>query len=207
MNIHDLYHPFLRYFRTKRMQQFCHLFGLAETTRVLDVGGDLFNWYLAPVFPKLTIVNLYFPRKYDARVAWVIADGRHLPFKDGVFDIAYSNSVIEHVGSCTDQKVFAEEVCRIASHCYVQTPNKRFPFEPHLLTPFIHWLPKSIRKYLLRNFTVWGLVTRPSKEDCQRFLDEVRLLDYKQMRALFPNACILKERALGVAKSLMAVIK
>ena len=54
MNIHRLYRPFLRHFRTKRMQRLCRLFGLTETTRVLDVGGDFFNWSLVSTVPSLT---------------------------------------------------------------------------------------------------------------------------------------------------------
>lgn len=111
MNIHSLFRPFLRYFRTKRMQQFCRLFGLTEATRVLDVGGDAFNWSLVSIVPDVTIVNLYSPRANS--LAWVIADGRRLPFKDGAFDITYSNSVIEHLGDRVARQAFAQEVSRV----------------------------------------------------------------------------------------------
>lgn len=108
MNIHDLYRPFLRYFRTKRMRRFRQFFGLTEATRVPDVGGDAFDWSLLPTCPNLTIVNLYTPTgKCD--VCWVMADGRYLPFKDGAFDVAYSNSVVEHLGNRDSMRMFAEE--------------------------------------------------------------------------------------------------
>jgi len=206
MNIHRLYRPFLRYFRTKRMQQFQQLFGLAETTRVLDVGGTLFNWLLIPSVPSLIIVNLYSPKETILPgVIWIIADGRNLPFKDKAFDIVYSNSVIEHLGNFVSQQAFAREIARVGVRYYVQTPNKWFPVEPHLLTPFIHYLPKSVQKRFLRNFTIWGLVTRPTVEQCDSFLQEVRLLDKQELKQLFPDAEILEERFLGLTKSLIAV--
>ena len=205
MDIHSLYRPFLRHFRTKRMQRFCRLFGLTEVTQVLDVGGGFFNWSLVPTVPSLTIVNLYLPRARENSFAWVIADGRNLPFKDGAFDITYSNSVVEHLGDFASQQAFARESARVGVRYYVQTPNKRFPVEPHLITPLIHYLPKTVQKRLLRNFTIWGLVIRPTAQQCDNFLREVRLLDERELRQLFPEAEIWHERVLGLTKSLIAV--
>jgi hypothetical protein len=205
MNIHDLYRPFLRYFRTKRMQQFCRLFGLTETTRVLDVGGDPFNWSLVSIAPSLTVVNLYSLRERVNTIAWVIADGRRLPFKDGAFDITYSNSVIEHLGDFASQQAFAQEVGRVGIRYYVETPNRWFPVEPHLITPLIHYLPKSVQRRLLRNFTIWGLITCPTIQQCEDFLQEVHLLDKRELRQLFPDAEIWHECVLGLTKSLVAI--
>lgn len=206
MNIHSLYRPFQRYFRTRRMQQFYRLFGLTEETRVLDVGGTLFNWTLLPFRPRLTIVNISLPSLpgNNDRTAWIIADGRHLPFGDGTFEIVYSNSVIEHLGDLENQRAFANEIRRVGKCYYVQTPNRWFPVEPHLITPFIHFFPRSVQRRLLRNFTVWGLVTRPTDQQCDQFLREVRLLDKAELRELFPDAEILYERVLGLVKSLIA---
>jgi 2-polyprenyl-3-methyl-5-hydroxy-6-metoxy-1,4-benzoquinol methylase len=57
------------------------------------------------------------------------------------FDIVFSNSVIEHVGDAESQQQFAHEIARVGRAYWVQTPNRRFPVEPHLLTPFLHFLP------------------------------------------------------------------
>ncbi|RMG50533.1 MAG: class I SAM-dependent methyltransferase [Acidobacteria bacterium] len=205
MNIHQLYHPFLVFFRTKRMRDFWNRFDLSPDTRVLDVGGTEFNWNLAPAFPRLTILNLSMPGGKKENTTWVVADGRYLPFKDGAFDVVYSNSVIEHVGDSADQRAFASEIRRVGIRYYVQTPNKRFPVEPHLITPFIHYFPKTVQKRLLRNFTVWGLVTRPTAQQCDDFLQGIRLLDERELRQLFPDAEIWHERVLGLTKSLIAI--
>lgn len=210
MNIHSCYDPFLTHFRRRRVRALYRLLGIRASTKLLDLGGNWFFWKLAVSerlpLPQITIVNLY-PElaERDVRGRWVIADGRRLPFRDQAFDLVFSNSVIEHLGDWPSQVAFAREISRIGRRHFVQTPNRWFPVEPHLLTPFIHWLPKRQRLALLRNFTLWGLVTRPSTAECQRFLQQVRLLTVKEMTALFPDSAVLLESCLGCAKSIIAL--
>lgn len=211
MNIHQIYRPILTYFRRKRLQKFyLSFFFLDESSKLLDVGGDLFFWNLAKKegyrLPKVTIVNLY-PSESELppNINWVVADGKKLPFKDLEFDIAFSNSVIEHLEDWQSQIDFAKEIKRVAHQYFIQTPSKYFPVEPHFLTPFIHWLPKDLQRPLLRNFTVWGLLTRPSTEYCEKFLTELRLLNKQEMEELFPEGKIIVENSLGLEKSLLAI--
>lgn len=205
MDIHQIYRPFLRYFRTKRMLEFGQHFRLTPETRILDVGGDPFNWSLLPFSPKLIFLNVYPPpTDVNGPKNWVMADGQHLPFNDRTFDITYSNSVIEHLGNDENQRRFAAECARVGMNYYIQTPNKWFPLEPHLITPCIHWLPRNIRGKLLRNFTLWGLITRPTRTDCERLLNEIQLLDEAQLRQLFQEAHIWREHFIGLTNSSFA---
>lgn len=96
---------------------------------------------------------------------------------------------------------------RVGKKIYVQTPAREAFIEPHLITPFIHWLPPKIQRKLMRNFTVWGLITRPTQEYIDNFLNERRLLKYGEMKMLFPNSVILKEKFFGMTKSYIAIIK
>jgi hypothetical protein len=209
MGIHELYRPFLVSFRRKRLASLYRDLRITGQTRLLDLGGDSFFWELAasiglPV-PCVTVVNLYPSRnQLPPGVRWVVADGTRLPFRDCEFDVAFSNSVIEHLGNEGAQECFAREARRVARSLFVQTPSRSFPVEPHLISPFIHWLPRWMQSGLLRNFTVWGLVTRPSQDYCDRFLSEVRLLDADQMGKLFPGVAIRRERWMGITKSLIA---
>ena len=88
---------------------------------------------------------------------------------------------------------------------WVQTPARSFFFEPHLLAPFIHFLPLSWQRRLVRNFTLWGWITRPSQASVDRMLGELRLLDYAAFRELFSDCEIRRERFFGFTKAFVAV--
>ncbi len=103
----------------------------------------------------------------------VVADGRELPFRDGEFDVAFSNAVVEHVGDRDQQRRFVHELCRVAGRVFVTTPNRLFPVEVHTLVPFAHWLPKPAadRAFAALRRDAWH---------------GVELLTPKQLLALFP---------------------
>ena len=88
----------------------------------------------------------------------------------------------------------------------MQTPARRFFFEPHLLASF-HPLSSTLswQRRLVRNFTLWGWITRPSQASVDRMLGELRLLDFATFRALFPDCEIRRERFMGVTKAFVAV--
>ncbi|HLF87759.1 MAG TPA: methyltransferase domain-containing protein [Anaerolineales bacterium] len=172
---------------------------------MLDVGGRAYNWTLITARPQITFLNIIPPKENEKHLPRIIADARHLPFKNAAFDILYSNSVIEHLGTLENQQAMANECVRVGQRVYVQTPNRHFFIEPHLITPFIHWLPRSWQRKLLHNFTTWGLITRPSQAKCDHFLDEVHLLTRHEMRRLFPNIHIWQEQFLVWTKSFTAI--
>lgn len=204
-------HKTLRNFRVERMRRFEREFRVTGRTRILDIGGTPLNWSLLTCRPQVTILNL--PRAQETlgrpNLSFVAGDGCRLPFAAGSFDIAFANSVIEHVGGAAAQQAFAREVARVAPRYYVQTPNRSFPVEQHLLTPFLHYLPGSWQRAIAPRFTVWALIVRPSPDRrdyyLHHILDEVRLLDAASMRALFPGAAIATERFLGLPKSVIAI--
>jgi SAM-dependent methyltransferase len=123
-------------------------------------------------------------------------DGTALPFGDRAFPIAFSNSVIEHVPKAL-QPAFAQEISRVAERYFVQTPNRWFPIEPHYQMPFFHFLPERAQRALNRRFTM-GFRKKGEWY-------ETTLLSMSDMRRLFPDAEIHREKRLGLTKSLIAI--
>jgi hypothetical protein len=189
------------------MKHFAETFRPTSETTVLDVGGTPYNWeQIGARFP-ITLLNTETldADGIGAHYTLVEGSGTRLDFADRSFDIAFSNSVIEHVGSLAEQRAFAEELGRVGRQLWVQTPARGFFVEPHLLTPFIHFLPRSWQRRLARNFTLWGWLTRPSQTLVDRMLGQLNLLDYATFRGLFPDCEIRRERFLGFTKSFVAV--
>jgi Methyltransferase domain len=205
MNLHEFYRPILTHFRTRRMAEFSRLFAVDKRTRIVDVGGYEFNWTLIKQVPAVLMINLEDEEWQRGRFRKQRGDGRALELEDDSFDIAFSNSVIEHVGEWADQVAFAREIRRVAPSYYVQTPNRHFFFEPHLLAPFVHFLPRPVLRRIVRYGTGWGLITRPTQEQVDKFLRGIRLLTRAEMKRLFPDADIIEEKVLGLTKSLIAV--
>lgn len=202
----ELLYATIRQFRRGRMAMFQRTFHLARQTRILDVGGTQLNWGLIAARPQVTLLNLA-----SSGEATVVGDGRYLPFRERSFDIVFSNSVIEHISTPEDQRRFADEIRRAGRAYWVQTPDRHFPIEPHLVTPFLHWLPKRLRGAIARRFTFWSVLERPSPDRWEFYIrhcsEEVRLLGARELQSMFPEAEIIRERFLGLSKSLIAVWK
>ncbi len=196
-------------FREKRMRIFRSRVCLGTGTSILDVGGWPYTWADLKESAEVTCLNM--AKVPEGRTAAgvtiraVVADGCALDYPDQSFDVGYSNSVIEHVGTFERQKAFAREIRRVGKAIWVQTPAQEFFMEPHLIAPFIHWLPRSWQRRLIRYFTVWGWLKKPTPAEVEGFLDEVRLITFAEMKELFPDCEILRERFLGMTKSYIAV--
>jgi hypothetical protein len=200
-----LYDTIFIHFRRRRMNRFFALFSVSPHTRLLDIGGHEPTWTTEVTngisFP-VTLINTFdYGAVKNPRFQSVLGDATNLPFEDHSFDIAFSNSVIEHVGTWEEQLKFAQEVRRVAPKLWLQTPARSFPIEAHLLAPYIQYLPKRLQHRIAR-LTPRGIL---QPEEVHQIIDEVRLLTYKEMQQLFPDCIILRERLLGLTKSYIAI--
>jgi len=141
--------------RERKLRLFLDLYRPGPGTSVVDVGvtdapfgnGSSDNYFEAhyPWPERITAVGQTELDRFRAafpRVQAVQADGRALPFRDGEFELGFSNAVVEHVpGGREGQRQFVAELCRVARRVFVTTPNRWFPLDPHTLLPFVHWLP------------------------------------------------------------------
>jgi hypothetical protein len=113
--------------------------------------------------------------------------------------------VIEHLETIDRQAAMAAEVRRLAPLYWVQTPNFWFPIEPHFLTPAWHWLPAGLRVALLRRRR-WGWRGPcPDPLQAEALVSEVRLMRGNELRRLFPEATLMKERVGPFVKSFVLV--
>lgn len=179
--------------------------------RILDVGGRLEHWTaFADLWAErplqITLANLEAAPVDDPRFSSIAADARDLSmFEDNCFDLVYSNSVIEHVGTWPDQKRMAAEVRRVAPRHYVQTPNYWFPIEPHFRLPFIQWLPEPWRLAIVQ-WRACGFYPRATNiDEAYGVLGDARLLTFGAMQCLFPDSEIVRERVALLTKSLIAI--
>jgi SAM-dependent methyltransferase len=175
--------------RAARHRQFLALTGATAATKILDVGcGPLGLRALAPGF---AITGTDLRARPDYPGPFVQADAtRRLPFADGEFDLAYSNSLVEHLPPAA-RPGFAAELRRVARGWWVQTPAYSFPVEPHALLPAAHWLPVGIRR------RYWRLGVAGEWE-------EIALLRRGEVAALFGEP-VVAERVGPLAKSWIAV--
>jgi SAM-dependent methyltransferase len=205
VNIHRVYAPFLEYFRSRRARWIQHEFRSCKS--VLDLGGSAPTWDRLSFPDRITLLNLedrpVYPLNHKSE--YVQGSALSVPFPDQTFDLAFSNSVIEHVGGIAEQRIFATEMLRVGRRIYCQTPNRWFPVEPHFMAPFVHWLPdRWFGHFVHRYLTIHGLVTRPSRAAHRQFKASIRLLNKRELQSLFPDCQIKTERFLGLPKSYAA---
>ena len=190
----------VRQWRERRYRLFLELCGVHPDEPILDVGAgkggalERFNTANPIVAVDLrpdTSEWLDAPN-VDVRVG----DGTRLGFADHEFPVVFSSSTIEHVPKEL-QPAFAAEIRRVGRRYFVQTPNRYFPIEPHYQFPFFQFLPRRLQRAINGRFSL-GWREKGHWED-------VNLLSARQLRRLFPDAEIHRERVAGLTKSLMAV--
>jgi Methyltransferase domain len=199
--VHYIYRVVGGHFRRKRLRWLAAEFGDCRT--VVDLGGRTEMWLGIEFAERTTIVNVEpAPRNVPERFIYVEGDARNTGLRDHAFDLAFSNSAIEHVGSFDDQKRFANEMQRIGRRIYCQTPNKWFPIEPHFLGLCVHWLPKKwFSPFVDRYLTLHGWRYRPMPEVSAALINSIRLLTRAELLQLFPGCKMKTERFLGMPKS------
>ncbi len=185
--------------RKRRMKTFVSRMNVQADTNILDLGGQAKIW--AYVSPRLNIVILNLAgvaeKRFDSHhnITYVDGDACNVTELPGrCFDIVFSNSVIEHVGDHQKQREFAQEVKRLGTNYWVQTPSKYFPVEAHCGMPFWWFYPKRVQRYFL---TRWSKKLPAWTE----MVDGTRVLDVAQLKQLFPDGVLTVERLFGIPKS------
>lgn len=205
MSFSGLYRTVGGHFRRKRKDWLLQEF--AECKRVVDLGGTVEAWSRGPRFDHITMINVI-PNgsPVPAWGSYIEHDACSTEVEDR-FDLAHSNSAIEHLGTWERQQQFAREMLRLGRRIYCQTPNRWFPLDPHYLTLFLHWLPPRWFGYRAHRYlTLQGLVQKPTPEESHKIRERegLRFLTKRELKALFPGCRIRVERFCGLPKSYAA---
>ena len=218
-----IFKPYRSRYERKRSQLFYNYLNPGTSDKILDFGGGngrrmagLFpdrrnNIYIADIMPQ----DLEHAKKTFSFETILINESGNIPFEDKFFDITFCNSVIEHATVDKDdiwniktneefreksrlrQKKLADEIRRVSKKYMVQTPNKHFIIESHTWFPsIIIYLPRSLQLKFMRFLNKFWI------EYCY---PDFNLLTIKEMRSLFPEAKVLKEKSLFMTKSIIVI--
>jgi hypothetical protein len=187
---------------------------LGRNVRVLDVGGVEVFWEIVdpPEYADITIINLpealEKPYWFTGRCPQVRCEpGSALDlsaWRERNVDVVTSNSVIEHVGGWSEVARAARELRSVAPHGWVQTPAYTFPIEPHYALPFIHWFGAPVQAKLLRLLPHHGARRGIDLGEARLRVEENNLLTAAEFKFLFADAEMMRERFVGLTKSLIA---
>ncbi len=197
--------------RRKRFQHFLEMLReISPPVRIVDLGGTESYWEqmgnsgLEDL--HIVLVNRTGKETTKKNMVFMKGDACNLTsIANQSFDIAFSNSVIEHVGDYEKQAQMVKEMRRVARRIYLQTPNRYFPIEPHFLLPFFQFFPFQVKVWLIMHFNLGWYKKTTNKEKAEALANSAILLSYKTLRNLFPNARIYRERFLGFTKSFVVI--
>lgn len=184
--------------------------GLGTPLKIIDIGGEASFWeaggWAGRDDVEITVVNLPFEDREHDNIRPVMGDATDLSeFADNSFDIAFSNSVIEHLYTRQNQEAMAREAQRVGRAYWVQSPNFWFPVEPHFLFVGWQWLPESVRVAILMRKKCGWYRKEPDRAKALDAVKEIRLLTRRDLRTMFPDGRVEAERFFGIAKSWIAI--
>ncbi|MCC5988085.1 MAG: class I SAM-dependent methyltransferase [Pararhodobacter sp.] len=195
--------PFSAAARRRRMEEFTRRMQIRGGERVIDLGGTPEFWNDLATPLDITVVNLPGsnppgqPQSHH-KITMLEGDACDLAaLPDQGFDIAFSNSVIEHVGDAARRQAMAREVQRMAPSYWVQTPSIWFPVEAHTMMPFWWFYPGWLQRTLIRRW-------RRKLPAWTEMVETTTVISRGEMEQLFPGGRIWTERKLGIAKSYIA---
>lgn len=197
--------------RERRFRLFDQLVGgLPRPLRIIDIGGTTKYWQQRSWAGRddvtITLVNLEAEEQRYDNIIPTAGNATNLrDHADGSFDVAYSNSVIEHLTDLESQARMAQEVQRVAGAYWVQTPNFWFPIEPHFLVPAWHWLSEDARVAILQRRGIGWAGRCEDPEFARTIVREHRLMRRDELQLLFPDAQLVSERFGGLVKSWTAL--
>ncbi len=179
------------YCRKRRSILFKEIMKIKKEMKILDLGGQPKIWNNIDLPLDITCLNLAgiaeSTHKSHHKFTYVVGDACRMPeFSPGQFDIVFSNSVIEHVGSLEKRIMFASEVKRLCENYWIQTPYKYYPIEPHCRMPFWWLYPEALRSKFIERW-------RKKLPVFAEAVNSTNVVTVREMKELFPDSTLIKE--------------
>jgi ubiquinone/menaquinone biosynthesis C-methylase UbiE len=196
-------------FRRKRFQFFeSRIKSFIKPVTILDIGGKVDFWVNENFHNRkdvqITLLNLEAEKSDYHNIRAIQGDACNLSqFKDHAFDIAFSNSLIEHLFTKENQEKMAREAMRVGKFFFVQTPNRYFPIEPHFKFPFFQFLPRVVKIFLLTRTSLINRV-QYDRQYAENVIREIQLMSKSEFQSLFPGCDLYEEKFAGFLKSFVA---
>lgn len=193
--------------RRKRFVLFKSLLeALPKPLHILDAGGTASFWsmmgWTSDEDIQIVLLNLREIQVSDQKFKSIVGDIKDMStVKDQEFDVVFSNSVLQYAWNFSEQQRMADEIQRVGKRYFLQTPNRYFPLEPHFLFPFFQFLPLSMKVWLLMHCDLGSHSRVSDRQKAIEIVSTRRLLTKREMHFLFPNATLVEEKFLGLAKS------
>jgi hypothetical protein len=197
--------------RNERFRRFEALVSrLPRPLRILDVGGTNQFWmqrgWADRPDVQIVTLNLSAEPQQHQNILPVAGDATDLhQFPGQSFDVAFSNSVIEHLFTLENQQRMASEIQRVGKCYWVQTPNFWFPMEPHFHVPGWQWMPLDLRVSIIRRHRCGWRGPCEDPKRARELVREVRLMTAAELKSIFPKASLVPERFFGMTKSWIAI--
>lgn len=179
---------------------------------ILDVGGTRLFWEQMGFLEEaadITILNISLDQLELGGDATGRTSFRHVEgdacdlsqFTDQQFDIVFSNSVIEHVGSRAQQEKMLLEAARVGKRYFIQTPNYYFPMEPHFHFIGFQFLPFWLRCKLVQMFNLGWFKRAENEAEAEALVRSCNLLSKNALQSFDRAAKIYAERFCLLNKS------
>lgn len=197
--------------RKKRFEYFKEYCSkLKKPLKIIDIGGSDYYWkslgFNGDENFNIDIINIEDQMTESFKnISFIKKDVRDLGFiKDKEYDLVFSNSMIEHLRSFEEQKKLAKEIRRVGKNYFIQTPNYYFPVEPHFLLPFFQFLSDDMKTKLVNKFDLGWFKKQTDIVKAKELATSVNLLKEKDLKKLFPDCKIYREKYLLLNKSFIA---
>jgi len=182
-----------------RRENFNHFKNLVSSfnrkVKVLDIGGTQEYWemmeYTDPNLIEVILINITENKVTLPNFMAIQMDATDLDLLEFDCDIVFSHSLIEHV----DHEIFATIVRCFNRYYFIQTPNKNVPMEPHFLIPLFQFMPLWLKKLVLKSI----------KSPIINEVEDINLLNKRELKKLFPYSEIYGGKILGMTQSFIVM--